>query len=274
MKKQNTPLPIIQVLTKNRKIPVFNRFDISWVHTDHRDPLDSLLASAQCQTGAWENACKVYPCVQSHPGRKRFALFHYEPEGITRDEVLRSFEDAHIRPATLGEMLAVTAQYLTSRGNTTVIALGSSNIQTPELSYSSQSLLYRLFITRKTHTRWQRSVEVFPSLNWRNSYSHLHLTKGIGGWKSECLFLGVVLNRDFDTRLVDLKISTDEYHDLPKYDTYPNLEYAPLGSRYVAESGYICEVVHGSEMFTSQWGAGTSVPKIGLRYYRPVFTDV
>lgn len=274
MKKQNIPLPIIQVSTTDRKISPFNRFFCPWTHTDHRDPLDSLLKSAHCQTAAWENACNVYPNVQSHPGYKRFVLVHYEPEGITGDEVLHSFEEVAIRPATLREVLAVTAQHLKSCGNTTVIALGSSNIQSSKLSYASQGSLYRLFNTRRMHTQWLKRIEAFPLVEWRHSYSHLRLTKGVGGWKSECVFLGVVLNREFDTRLVDMKISTVEYLALPKHDFYGNLEHVALGSKYVAESGHVCEVVRGAEMFAKQWGAGLSFPKIGLRHYRPVFTDI
>lgn len=245
------------------------------IYTDHRDSLDSLLTSAHCQTGAWEDACKVQSNVQSHPGRKRFVLVHYEREGIRSDEVRRSFEDAGIRPATLEEMLALAAQYLVSRGDTTVIALGSSNIQSPELSYASRGFWYRLLITRKMHARWQRDIEVFPSMNWRNTHSHLRLKNGRSGWKSECVFLGVVQNRDFNTRLVDLKISTTDYLALPKHDFYPNLEHVRLGTRYIAESGYICEVVRDDQVFPKQHQkAMTSIPRIGLRHYRPVFTDI
>lgn len=269
------PLAIIQVSTEDRKIPEFNRFWCPQIYTDHRNPLDSLLTSAHCQTGAWESACKVRPNVQSSPGRKRFVLVHYEREGIRSDEVRRSFEDAGIRPATLEEMLALTAQYLASRGDATVIALGSSNIQSPELSYASQDFWYRLLITRKMHARWQRDIEVFPSMNWRNTHSHLRLTNGRSGWKSECVFLGVVQNRDFNTRLTDLKISTVGYLNLPDHSFYTDPGQVELGSKYVAKSGCVCEFVDSNHIIPKQYpNAQTSNPRVGLRHYRPVFTDI
>ncbi|MBP6974991.1 MAG: hypothetical protein KBB54_03565 [Candidatus Pacebacteria bacterium] len=276
MNTPHIPLPIIEVPTTDPKIPVFNRFYLPRIKTDHRTPLDSLLASAKCQTGAWENACKLYSNVPDHPGYKRFILVRYEPDGIDREEVLRSFEDGDIRPATLKEMLAVTTQHLESYGISRVIALGSSNINSPELSRSSQGLLYRLCNTRKMHLRWLKSIETFPLMDWRKEYSHLHLTEGVGGWKSRCVFLGVVLNREFDTRLVDMKISIADYRALPRHDFYPNLEHAAMGSRYVAESGYICKVVRNDEIFPKQFGQRLiPLPKnIGLQYYRPVFTDI
>jgi hypothetical protein len=272
--RQHIPLSIIQVTTADWKIPNFNRFFLPQIYTDYGKPLNSLLKSARCNTSALKEARKVLPNVQSPPGRKRFVLVHYEHEGITPEEVLRSFKDACIRPATLEDMLALTSQYLASRGDTTVIALGSSNIRFPELSHESRNRLYRLFITRKMHARWQKNVEVFPLMDWGNTYSHLRLTKGVGGWKSGVTFLGVVEDREFDIRLVDLKISTAEYLALPKWDRYPDIEHAPLGTRYVTESGYICRVVKGSEMFIKQRDPGMPTPKIGLRYYRPVFTDI
>lgn len=217
----------------------------------------------------------MHPNVQNHPGRKRFVLVQYEPEGITAEEAIRSLWNGYIRPATLQEMLAVTGQHLAMFERATIIALGSSNIKSPELAFASQSCWYRAFTSQKRHLRWQKTVEVFPSLRWAGDNSHLHLTKGAGGWKSENLYLGVVREREFDQDLVDMKISVQNYLELPDHNFYPNLEHAPLEAMYVAESGYICEVVRGSQMFKKQQThSRTPTPKIGLRCYRPVFTDI
>jgi hypothetical protein len=215
--------------------------------------------------------------VDESPGFKRFALFHFNTVGVTSDMVKDSFSRAYIRPATLKEMLVVTGHHLKDYGEATVIALGSSNIQSPELSYSSMSLLYRLFILRRSHLKWLKSVETFPLMDWRNQDSHLRPTKGAGGWKSNCVFLGVVKNREFDLKLLDMKITVEKYLSLPHWNTLPDdfMSKGEIGTLFVYSDGTIRKLVKGSDINANQFGAGclSGVPERGFVHYRPIFVQ-
>jgi hypothetical protein len=274
------PLPVIQVPIGDCMIPTFDRFGlIPRIYTDPATPLTSLIHPALCRTSPRETSCFEFRSnVPDDPGFKRFALFHFNIVGVTSEMVKDSFSRAYIRPATLKEMLMVTSHHLKDYGEATVIALGSSNIQSPELSYSSMARLYRLFTSRRRHLKWLKSIETFPLMDWRNRDSHLRPTKGVGGWKSNYVFLGVVKNREFDLKLLDMKITVEKYLSLPRWNTLSGdfMSKGEIGTLFVYSDGTIRKLVKSEDMDVQQLGscifAGTPYGR-GLIHYRPIFVQ-
>jgi hypothetical protein len=74
----------------------------------------------------------------------------------------------------------------------------------------------------------------------------------------------------------ELKLTQAEYDALPPAAalTALDLKIKPLGLRFKARDGHVCELVKGSDMLAHQWGAGLSVPERGLVHYRPVIVEV
>lgn len=261
-------------------IPAFDRFHLPRIKTDPDTPFTSLVPCALCRTSSREaSRLNLRSNVDDSPGFKRFALFHFNTIGITSGMVIDSLERAFIRPATFKEMLVVTSHHLKDYGEATVIALGSSNIQSPELSYSSMSLLYRLFTPRRIHLKWLKSIETFPMMDWRNQSSHLCLTKGAGGWRSNCVFLGVVKNREFDLKLLDMKITVEKYLSLPRWNTLSSdfMSKGEIGTLFVYSDGTIRKLVKSEDVDVRQFDSdiltGRSPCERSLIHYRPIFVQ-
>ena len=74
-----------------------------------------------------------------------------------------------------------------------------------------------------------------------------------------------------------LTLSQTEYDELPdgKDMGEDDWKYVPMGHRFKSKEDplIVIEVCKGMDMYVDQWGAGTSVPERGLRWYMAVIEE-